>query len=38
MKTRRVDTIVTMGDNTRLEGCTVTGAMDYGIYGYNVDF
>jgi uncharacterized repeat protein (TIGR01451 family) len=34
----RSDTIVTMGQNSRLDGFVVTGAADYGIYGSAVDF
>jgi hypothetical protein len=34
----RADTVVTMGDETRLDGFTVTGAADYGVYGDGVDF
>jgi len=34
----RNETIVTMGDETRLDGFTVTGAANYGVYGSGVDF
>lgn len=34
----RNETVVTMGDETLLDGFTVTGAADYGIYGSGVDF
>ena len=34
----RADRIVTMGHNSLLDGFIVTGAADYGIYGYGMDF
>ena len=33
-----VDTIVTMGDETLLDGFTVTKSLDYAVYGDGVDF
>ena len=33
-----VDTVVTMGDNTLLDGFTVMESVDYAIYGNGVDF
>ena len=37
-ETERNGTVVTMGDGTILDGFTVTGAVDYGVYGSGVDF
>jgi len=34
----RADTVVTMAGETRLDGFTVRGAADYGVYGSGVDF
>ena len=36
--THRNDTVMTMGDETLLDGVTVTDAAEYGVYGNGVDF